>query len=336
MSKKLSILEAIRGGAALYVFLGHFMIQYIAKEYNLNSFLFIFRFGQEAVILFFLISGFVIQFSYAKKRISFGDFFSKRFFRIYPLFIVSILLVVFFKITEGLPLDIKTLIGNIFMLQDISSLKPGTIVATYGNSPLWSLSYEWWFYMLFIAISSFKNINSVSFIIVLTSSFLYFFYPIQIFRWLMYFGIWWSGVMLANFYLNQNFNFKNIIFFIILPNLILPISFLTFKAFTTPFNTIGSYPILEIRHFTSAIFFILTAFIWKKIHWIGQNIFKPLQRIAPFSYGLYVLHLPLIMILELFFTNIYIGFFKFVIIGSLVILISFLFEIKIQKIILKK
>jgi peptidoglycan/LPS O-acetylase OafA/YrhL len=35
------------------------------------------------------------------------------------------------------------------MLQDVISLKPNVISAVYmGNGVLWSLSYEWWFYML--------------------------------------------------------------------------------------------------------------------------------------------------------------------------------------------
>jgi peptidoglycan/LPS O-acetylase OafA/YrhL len=330
MNKKLNILESVRGGAALYVFLGHFIIQSVIDK--TNHYLFFFKFGQEAVILFFLMSGFVIQLSYRKKPISFFKYFKKRFFRIYPLFLVSIILVVGYKFIEGLPIEIKTLVGNLFMLQDMSSLKPGTIVATYGNSALWSLSYEWWFYILFIPVSSFKNKNTVAIIIVGISALLYFMYPIQIFRWLMYFGIWWSGVMLANFYLDKELNFKNIFTKIIVPVLIFPSLFLIFKALTTTFDSIGVYPVLEIRHFACAILFILIAFIWKKTHWLGYDFFKPLEQIAPFSYGLYVLHLPLIMIFEPIVSK-YIdnGFIKFIIVCFLVVLISFLFETKLQK-----
>jgi hypothetical protein len=45
----------------------------------------------------------------------------------------------------------NTLLGNIFMLQDVISLKPNVISAVYmGNGVLWSLSYEWWFYILLL------------------------------------------------------------------------------------------------------------------------------------------------------------------------------------------
>jgi len=330
MNKKLNILEAVRGGAALYVFIGHFIIgSFIDKT---QAFIFFFKFGQEAVILFFLMSGFVIELSYKKKPISFLTYFKKRFFRIYPLFLISISLVFGYKILSGLPIEIKTLFGNLFMLQDMDSLKPGTIIGTYGNSALWSLSYEWWFYMLFIPISRFKNKNVLALIIVVLSAIIYFIYPVQLFRWLMYFGIWWSGVILADLYLNKELNIKYILTKIIVPFLLFPSLFLSFKAFTTAFDSTGVYPALDIRHFTSAIIFIITAFIWKKNNWIGFPIFKPLEKIAPFSYGLYVLHLPIIMILEPFVSE-YIenSFLKFLVISVSVISISFVFETKLQK-----
>jgi peptidoglycan/LPS O-acetylase OafA/YrhL len=218
------------------------------------------------------------------------------------------------------------------MLQDVSSLKPGTIVGTYGNSALWSLSYEWWFYMIFIPVSKFKNKNFLATFIVVMSSLMYFLYPIQIFRWLMYFGIWWSGVILADLYLKENLNLKNIITAIVIPILLVPSLLLIIKIFDKPLNSIGVYPVLDVRHFISAIFFIILALIWKNINWIGYNFLKPLEKLAPFSYGLYVLHLPLILVLEPIISK-YIenGFIQFIIISFLVLLISYILETKFQK-----
>lgn len=276
-------------------------------------------------------SGFVIELSYKKTEISFINYLKKRFLRIYPLFLISILLVFIYKILIGLPLEIKNLFGNLFMLQDMSSLKPGTIVGTYGNSALWSLSYEWWFYVLFIPISRFKNKNTIVMIIVIISALFYFIYPIQLFRWLMYLGIWWSGVMLADLYLIKELNFKNVFYKIIGSILILPSIIIIIKVLTQPFDSIGVYPTLELRHFVSAIIFIIIAFIWMKFHWIGFHFLKPLEKIAPFSYGLYVLHLPIIMIIEPIISQLIKNdFIKFFIIITLVILISLVFEMKLQ------
>lgn len=330
MIKKLNILEAVRGGAALYVFLGHFIVgSFIAKTNLLSVF---FRFGQEAVILFFLMSGFVIELSGLRKKTSFQDFFAKRFLRIYPLFLLGILLILGYKIIYHFPIEIKTLVGNLLMLQDAESLKPGTIVGTYGNTALWSLSYEWWFYMLFVPISSFKNKNAIAGTIVIISAILYFIHPFQPVRWLMYFGIWWSGVMLADLLVLGKINFKNSITKIIGPLLILPLFLSIIKATTLKFESIGVYPILEIRHFLSAIVFIIIAIIWRKTNWFGYSYFSFFEKIAPFSYGLYVLHLPLILILETLFRNqIENSFIRFVVIGLLVLFCSYILETKFQK-----
>jgi peptidoglycan/LPS O-acetylase OafA/YrhL len=45
-------------------------------------------------------------------------------------------------------LDLPTLLGNLAMMQ-------GILTVSYGsNTPLWSLSYEWWYYTLFALISA--------------------------------------------------------------------------------------------------------------------------------------------------------------------------------------
>jgi peptidoglycan/LPS O-acetylase OafA/YrhL len=218
------------------------------------------------------------------------------------------------------------------MLQDITSLKPGTIIGTYGNTALWSLSYEWWFYMLFIPVSGFKNKNAVAIAIVLISTILYFIYPIQIVRWLMYFGIWWSGVMLADFFVLKKMNLKTIFIQIIIPLLLLPSIFLIIKASFLNYDSIGAYPILEIRHFLSAILFIIIAIFWKKSDWLRYNYFIFFEKIAPFSYGLYVLHLPLILIFETLIQNqIPNSLIKLVVIGTLVLFCSYVLETKFQK-----
>jgi len=331
MEKKLNVLEAVRGGAALYVFLVHFMFMYFIDRTSLFSILF--SFGQEAVILFFLMSGFVIQYSYIKNKSNFKTYFKKRFFRIYPLFLIAILMVVINNIIEGIKIDYKTLFGNLLMLQDAAFfLKPGIIVDTFENSALWSLSYEWWFYMLFIPVSSFKNKNQVATLIIVISTILYFIYPIQLFRWLTYFSIWWSGVILADLYVLNQLNLKNILKKIVLSVLLFPTLSVIFKSFQEPFVSIGFYPIIEVRHFFSAIFFIMLAFIWRKKKWMGYNFFKPLESIAPFSYGIYVLHIPIITIFgSIVINHIKYILIQFTLITLIVLLIAYFFEIKIQK-----
>jgi hypothetical protein len=154
--KKLEKLEAIRGFCALYVMLFHLLPQKIfLLGINVG---FLFRFGSEAVIMFFILSGFVIKYSWEKSEDkSFKNYFLKRFMRIYiPLFFIFLLAYVIKSYTEGgfVNPEWSTLFGNIFMLQDIISQKPNVISPVYmGNGVLWSLSYEWWFYMLFFVLT---------------------------------------------------------------------------------------------------------------------------------------------------------------------------------------
>src|SRR5271154_5222872 len=85
-------LGAIRGLAAFYVFLHHAAHYYLVRE--LGGWTRVFAAGQGAVMIFFLLSGFVIYLSsYApgRKR-GFARYLSLRAFRIYPLFVVSLAL----------------------------------------------------------------------------------------------------------------------------------------------------------------------------------------------------------------------------------------------------
>jgi peptidoglycan/LPS O-acetylase OafA/YrhL len=148
----------------------------------------------------------------------------------------------------------------------------------------------------------------------------------------MYFGIWWSGVMLADLSVLGKMNLKNCITQIMGPLLGLPLFLSIIKATTLKFESIGVYPILETRHFLGAIVFIIIALIWRKTNWFGYNYFSFFEKIAPFSYGLYVLHLPLILILETLIRNqIENSLIRFAVIGLLVLFCSYLLETKFQK-----
>lgn len=299
VNKKLDKLEAIRGFAAIYVIFHHTLKKGLI--FGGIDFSFIFRFGQEAVILFFILSGFVIEYSFSKsKDHTFKTYFLKRFLRIYvPLFCVFLLnlLIVYFN-DKDFNFSLLTFIGNILMLQDVSSLKPNVIINTFlGNLPLWSLSYEWWFYMLYFPIVKFLKNKSSNFVylIGICAAITYLFYPNFLNRELFYFVIWWSGVVLARVYVLNNeiklINLKNLFVSLFIIIIILTLNvFLNYKG-----GTVGLSPILELRHFIFSFVIILVALGWYKFKWIGFDytigIFK---RVAPISFGLYISHYFLI------------------------------------------
>jgi peptidoglycan/LPS O-acetylase OafA/YrhL len=83
-------LEALRGFAAFYVFVAHLVVSKVPEKYEIVKLPFLF--GQEAVMVFFLLSGFVIFYSTDKhKDKSFGSYFLRRWNRIYPIFLLAML-----------------------------------------------------------------------------------------------------------------------------------------------------------------------------------------------------------------------------------------------------
>jgi peptidoglycan/LPS O-acetylase OafA/YrhL len=181
----LSFLDGLRGLAALYVATGHarwllweggesFRQQgdsygMIGKAFALG--MSVFKFGHEMVLFFFVLSGFVIHLKYALQlgkgpdtHFTFGPYFMKRFKRIMPPYLFAFVLTMicdsivahyqFSIYTHTTPLPLvnqnitfhhswSSLIGNIFFLQD-------AYVPVFGsNGSIWSLKYEWYFYMLY-------------------------------------------------------------------------------------------------------------------------------------------------------------------------------------------
>jgi peptidoglycan/LPS O-acetylase OafA/YrhL len=293
--KKLTKLEAIRGFAAAYVVLHHLFAKKLViagKDFSV-----LFRFGQEAVILFFLLSGFVIQYAYLKsKDKSFKTFFFKRFNRIYiPLICIFIANYIVILISNnGFSIDWAKLTGNLLMLQDVGSLKPNVICNPFlGNTPLWSLSYEWWFYMLFFVIVNKVKVNSSTFVYILSiiAAITYVIYPNFINRELMYLCIWWIGADMARLYVNgEKIDLKSLR--VPLTALVLNIIILIINVkLLHNKNSIGVSPFLEVRHFLFALISIVGAILWSKIKWVGFNKTLGLFEIlAPISFGIYISH----------------------------------------------
>jgi peptidoglycan/LPS O-acetylase OafA/YrhL len=299
-------LECLRGFAALYVFVVH-IAQYVVKPEGLLAWPF--KFGQEAVMLFFLISGFVIFYSYeAASDKSFGGYLLRRFRRIYPIFLVALGLSALLHSNDG-NFDLRTLLGNVFMLQDFSDTKPGVWFNYYGgNTPLWSLSYEWWFYMLFFPIRT-RLPEAVQKYVVfglgVAAIAVYQVWPNQISLFLGYFMIWWTGAELARAYCRRRtVGFAPVLLLgLTVFAFFLPVWQMLLRG--APAGTIlhvmlehryaSFYPALEFRHISFAFAAVVVGLVWQRLGWRGFNaVFSIFAKVAPISYGIYVLHLPIV------------------------------------------
>jgi peptidoglycan/LPS O-acetylase OafA/YrhL len=165
-SRKYAGLEVIRAIAALIVLYNHvFTFGLIQRNlfFSLPA-----QYATEAVMIFFVLSGVVITLSVEKKRYSaFGgrlpaEYLTARFVRIYPIFIVGLLLAVIAeRVINGTWLNKDQIAGNAFFLQSL----PGYLVGTpQYNLPLWTLSYEMSFYVLFALCLLWKQFLPVWFV----------------------------------------------------------------------------------------------------------------------------------------------------------------------------
>jgi peptidoglycan/LPS O-acetylase OafA/YrhL len=139
-------LEFVRGMASLFVVCYHLLGLY-PDQGALKGITFG-PFGPYSVVMFFILSGCVINISQTVRPKSRKKFFVDRVLRLCPQFFLGILLglIVTWLIGWKLP-SIGQFAGNLFML----STQEGYIVPSMkGNSAVWSLSFEMFFYLVFL------------------------------------------------------------------------------------------------------------------------------------------------------------------------------------------
>jgi len=153
--REIRTLTSLRGLAAMAVVLQHFSAT--AQEHAAVTIPSLVPHGYIAVDLFFILSGFIMSYTYLEKFLLLGfratpDFFGRRIARIAPLniFVVTVLTIagiislnffgsfVFFQ-SRNLPLDF---LANILMLQGLG-------VGSNLNGPSWSVSTEFAAYAAF-------------------------------------------------------------------------------------------------------------------------------------------------------------------------------------------
>ena len=302
-------LECLRGAAALYVLLHHISSSYLHLQKTIIGTFF--RFGQEAVVVFFVLSGFVIAYSMERAEGSdWRGYFLKRLRRIYPIFLFSLLLAWLFPVQESTfrnPSLPWWLAGNVLMLQDVAS-KPGVWVEPFfGNSPLWSLSYEWLYYMLFFPIRRFVRAENRKWVVLALSVggiLMNRVWPNPFGNILALFPVWWTGVEFASSFLKRG---KVIPREVVTQALVLVVPLLMFAGLVWMEVKMGNhpsmivYPLVQFRMLFDVLVLMAVFFLWQRIHFKGFDpLFRVFGLVAPISYALYVFHYPLIGGLRLF------------------------------------
>ena len=320
----LLFLDGLRGLAALYVVVGHARMllwegyqegyaKHPASYSWLNKltmlFFTLFKNGHTAVLFFFVLSGFVIHLSYAKKlkasseaRFDWASFLYRRSRRIYPPFLLALVLTSaldFYGAYLRFPIyaqhtpytvinnnvvplhSFSVLIGNLAFLM-------WSLVPVWGtDGPLWSLHFEWWFYMLYPV---FWRLSKKS--IGLATVLLLLFFGLGFFQgvWARFFLSdvltmmlsWWFGVLLADIYakrIRAKFSY---------------LAFLSFSALLLRFVSVKNSNVVDTLYALSFAGFLAFCFYLLEE---GKSLkllehFKPL---GDMSYTLYVTHFPILV-----------------------------------------
>ncbi|MGB0747465.1 MAG: acyltransferase family protein [Magnetospiraceae bacterium] len=147
---RLMPMEGVRGIAVGLVFLQHYCTQFLemtdisGPTREIATF---FRsIGNYGVELFFVLSGFLIYSILARKHPQFFDFMVRRLERLYPAFLVALLIGALldpWRGTPKIPLDLVD--GPAYIAANLAFL-PGLFPIDPLFAVNWSLSYEWWFY----------------------------------------------------------------------------------------------------------------------------------------------------------------------------------------------
>jgi len=167
--ERLKGLDGLRGFLAISVALTHAYSHFTGWGNGFN----IFRYSTFAVDVFFILSGIVLYYNYRDKlALSFNSIFNflkHRIFRLYPLYVLSLIFVpISLYISNGTffpdwigEYRIRSFAGDLTLLNNLGGFKP------YLNQPTWSISSELYIASLVVLLSC-LNISFALFFAVLS------------------------------------------------------------------------------------------------------------------------------------------------------------------------
>ena len=169
MNKELSAyLDLLRVGAAATVFLGHLSWMAISGGFLWQ----VQPLGHSAVIVFFVLSGFVIQYAADVKERTLFDYSAARLARLYSVVLPAILLTLVcdtigmhhnpavYDMARETDIAWRLLMGALFLTQSWGH------ISLLSNDAYWSLPYEFWYYVIFAAATFLKGGKRIAALVV--------------------------------------------------------------------------------------------------------------------------------------------------------------------------
>jgi len=347
--------DVLRGGSSLVVFIHHIFI--IIWEPHIGKAVFNGLLTESstaaaalAVMIFFVLSGFMITFSIYNNlsKNQFTDFdylkyIKDRLYRLHPPLLFSMLIVIFvyyfiylfelhgfktffiegdyFQKIDNITLSLKGVASNAFYLQNLDASLPFLEM----NTPLWSLSFEFWYYVLalFLTLSLFSNFKLL-FISLFIALLLFMSTLSNSFYFAAGAIIWFSGAFLAILYqssyltsrVTKTFSIIALIFFFLL----------TCYCFIADSQSIFYHLKTHIAGLTF-VSYLSVLFSHSQVRLKMNTRIRFYISSAKYSYSLYIIHWPLLILTNSLFHNL---FHDSVLIRTIVTILSFIFIIKIS------
>ena len=330
---RLGGIDALRGVAALAVVLFHSMLTLYAGVFALHaragsrfdriaSYLsWPTHYGYVGVMLFFVLSGFVIHLPYAagKRRFIFGSYLARRALRIYPPYVaalaLSVVVATHVRVAHVAPFDARTALKAVFFLQnyphwggsgaELAWLQPA------GNLALWSLPVEFELYLAYplllqlMRCFSLTDTMLVAGVLSLAASFAEIFIarpagggrapnlanylPTFVHYWI----VWCAGAWLAEKYARRDMPQWSVRW--------------TIAFAASALLTIANRrPLLpnDISDYVLTIVFVC-AIVWLESRGLlaGSGLGRPLVRLGDMSYSLYLVHMPIFIVMAAVWTH---------------------------------
>ena len=319
-------LDGCRGLAALYVVFSH--ARYLLAKGNVDGlnahpelysaweksqfyFYSLFSKGHHAVIFFFVLSGFVIHLRYAKSlrkdpsgtKMEWTTYAYRRARRLFPPLLLAIALTYAldtFGLWQGFPIylghtsspllnntikpdhSLATLLGNLGFFQECYVPDWGT------DGPLWSLHYEWWFYMFYPAFFLLSRRSMALAAGVMGACLAATLVPVRhphvmelFFRVFQMMPIWWFGAILADVYAGR---------------IRIPMKYVACLTILLPMGLLKDTLLSKLVLGLGFSGLIALGFEYQRL--VGKlKVLDGLKWLGEMSYTLYVTHFPLLVCL---------------------------------------